>query len=161
VSDGDIFIALGSNLGDRAATLRTALVELAGAGDVQVLRSSSFHETAPVGGPPGQGPYLNAVAELASALAPEALLARLLEIEQRHGRVRSTPNAPRTLDLDLLLYRRQVVCTPALTVPHPRMWSRAFVLAPLEELCGPQRVAELRNWAASVGAPGAGDAVSS
>jgi 2-amino-4-hydroxy-6-hydroxymethyldihydropteridine diphosphokinase len=95
-----------------------------------------LHETEPVGGPDGQGPYLNAVAELDTTLSPEALLAWLHEIEQRHGRVRSERWGPRTLDLDLLLYRDLVIDRPELTVPHPRMWERDFVMTPLREICG-------------------------
>jgi 2-amino-4-hydroxy-6-hydroxymethyldihydropteridine diphosphokinase len=131
---GSIYVALGSNLGDRAATLASALREL----DMQplrVLRSSRVHETEPVGGPPQQGRYLNAVAEIDTPLPPRELLERLHAIERRHGRVRRAPNGPRTLDLDLLLYRDLTIDEPGLCVPHPRMWERAFVLGPLAELC--------------------------
>jgi len=135
VSAGGVFIGLGSNLGDRAAHIYQALHELTERGDIRVLACSPLHETEPVGGPPGQPMYLNAVAELDTALGPRELLARLLEIEQRHGRQRSVPNGPRTLDLDLLLYRDQVVTEPDLIVPHPRMWQREFVMRPLDEIC--------------------------
>lgn len=139
-----MFVALGSNLGDRAATLRGALDTLNATPGVRVLRFSSFHETAPVGGPPGQGPFLNAVAELATAIPPAELLTRLHAIEARFGRERSVANAPRTLDLDLLLYRRERIAGPDLTVPHPRMWQRAFVLTPLGELLSASEIEALR-----------------
>jgi 2-amino-4-hydroxy-6-hydroxymethyldihydropteridine diphosphokinase len=138
---GGIFIALGSNLGDRGRHLREALAELGANGEIRVLACSGFHETQPVGGPPGQPSYLNAAAELATELSPQALLARMLEIERRHGRARTVRNGPRTLDLDLLLYRGQVVEEPGLRVPHPRMWERSFVMQPLSEICPAERLA--------------------
>src|SRR5207253_2077118 len=101
---------------------------------VSAVRCSSFFETEPVGGPPGQPPYLNAAAELVTTLEPDALLALLLEIERRFGRERGEPNAPRTLDLDLLLYDRLVRDGPDPVVPHPRMHERRFVLEPLAEI---------------------------
>ncbi len=137
VTSRGIFIGLGSNLGDRTGHIRDALRDLAEQGDIQVVACSRLHETDPVGGPPGQPQYLNAVAELATALAPRDLLARLLEIERRHGRQRSVPNAPRTLDLDLLLYHDRQIDEPSLHVPHPRMWERPFVMEPLAEVCPP------------------------
>lgn len=132
------YIALGSNLGPRDANLRFALESLAATPGLRVLRVSSFHETAPVGGPPGQGPYLNAAALLETTLSPRQLLERLLATELLAGRTRSVPNAPRTLDLDLLLYADLAVSEPDLHVPHPRMWGRSFVVGPLGELgCSP------------------------
>jgi 2-amino-4-hydroxy-6-hydroxymethyldihydropteridine diphosphokinase len=136
------YVALGSNLGDRETHLRRAMSELAEHGDIRVTRVSSLHETDPVGGPVAQGRYLNAVAELRTSLTPRALLARLLEIEQQHGRVRTERDGPRTLDLDLLLYGDEHIDEPGLTVPHPRMWEREFVMRPLAQLCDP-------NWLAS------------
>jgi len=135
VTSGGIFIGLGSNQCDRDAHIRGALRGLAEAGDIQVVACSRLHETDPVGGPPGQPRYLNAVAELATELSPQELLARMLEIERRHGRQRTVPNAPRTLDLDLLLYRDLEIDEPGLHVPHPRMWDRPFVMEPLAEIC--------------------------
>jgi 2-amino-4-hydroxy-6-hydroxymethyldihydropteridine diphosphokinase len=129
-----IYIALGANLGDRAATMASALRDLAADGAVRVLRVSSLHETAPVGGPSDQPRYLNAVAEIDTSLSPEELLQRLLTIERLHGRERGVPNGPRTLDLDLLVYRDVRRNSAALTLPHPRMWGREFVLRPLAEL---------------------------
>lgn len=138
--EGRVFIALGSNLGDRERHIREALAELEQHGSVRLVRCSSLHETEPEGGPPGQGPYLNAVAELETSLPPHALLELMRQIEQRHGRVRSVPNAARTLDLDLLLYGALVIRDERLSLPHPRMWQRAFVLAPLAELCDVERL---------------------
>ncbi|MBU0637535.1 MAG: 2-amino-4-hydroxy-6-hydroxymethyldihydropteridine diphosphokinase [Planctomycetes bacterium] len=137
MGNGHIYVALGSNQGPRAEHLRSALHELEERGDIRVLRCSSLHETAPVGGPAGQRDYLNAVAELQTALSPRDLLARLQQIEQRHGRRRTVRNGPRTLDLDLLLYDDEVIDEPDLTVPHPRMWTRSFVMEPLREVCEP------------------------
>lgn len=130
------YIALGSNLGPRDANLRFALEALAATPGLLILRVSSFHETAPIGGPPGQGPYLNAAALLETTLSPRQLLERLLATELLAGRTRSVPNAPRTLDLDLLLYADLAISEPDLHVPHPRMWGRSFVVGPLIELVG-------------------------
>lgn len=145
VVDGGIFIGLGSNLGDREGHIYEALRELGAAGDMRVVACSRLHETAAVGGPPDQPLFLNAAAELATALAPPELLARMLDIERRHGRERVVLHGPRTLDLDLLLYRDHVIDTPDLRVPHPRMWQRAFVLLPLAEICDPQHLAAARR----------------
>lgn len=135
------YVALGSNLGDRAALLEAAVSALDSTAGVRVLRRSRWLETAPVGGPPGQPRFLNGVVELDSELDPEALLAELLAIEHRHGRVRTVPNGPRTLDLDLLLFGARRVRSERLEVPHPRMEEREFVLAPLAELAPELRLA--------------------
>lgn len=128
------YIALGSNLGDRRAFLERAAAALRQHGAVSRLRMSSIYQTAPVGGPVGQGPYLNAVAEIATTLPAEALLALLHAIEVDCGRVRNVPYGPRTLDLDLLLYGDAIRSDSLLTLPHPRMQQRLFVLAPLAEI---------------------------
>lgn len=128
------FIALGSNLGDRAATLHSAIRELNATAGIRVVRVSTFHDTEPVGGPANQGRYLNAVAKIETKLDPSPLLAALLEIEQRHGRVRTEKNSPRTLDLDILLYDNLVTTAGDPVIPHPRMHERRFVLAPLVEI---------------------------
>jgi 2-amino-4-hydroxy-6-hydroxymethyldihydropteridine diphosphokinase len=128
------YIGLGSNLGDREATLRAALRDLDARGDVKVVRRSHLHETEPVGGPP-QGAFINAVAELATPLSPKELLQVLHEVEDEFGRERTVRWGPRTLDLDLLLYGDRIIDMPALHVPHPRMHERRFVLEPLCELC--------------------------
>jgi 2-amino-4-hydroxy-6-hydroxymethyldihydropteridine diphosphokinase len=128
------YIALGSNLGDRQQNLDGALQALQHAPGVVVTRVSSYHETLPVGGPPGQPNYLNAAGEVQTDLGPEALLRTLLEIEQRFGRVRTERFGPRTLDLDLLFYGDLVRQGADLTLPHPRLHERSFVLAPLVEI---------------------------
>src|SRR5262249_19825380 len=128
------YIALGSNLGDRAATLLAAVRELNATPGVRVTRLSTFHDTEPVGGPPGQPRFLNAAAELATSLAPDALLHVLLAVEQKFGRERREKDGPRTLDLDLLLYDDLVRPGPDPVVPHPRLHQRRFVLAPLAEV---------------------------
>lgn len=128
------YVALGSNLGDRAAHLARAVEALRSAPGAALTGLSSVYETEPVGGR-RQGDYLNAVLALETTLTPQALLDLLLAVEARQGRVRSgVRNAARTLDLDLLLYGDQQVDTPGLVVPHPRLHERAFVLAPLAEL---------------------------
>ncbi len=124
------YIGLGSNLGDREATLRLALRELGDREGIEVARVSPFIETEPVGGPP-QGPFLNAAAELRTDLSPGGLLAALQGVEDRFGRERAVRWGPRTLDLDLLLYDGEIVREPALQVPHPLMHARRFVLEPL------------------------------
>ena len=126
-----IAIALGSNLGDRERSLREALRELASSiGD---LRVSSFRETDPVG-VGAQPRFVNAAAIGRATLSARALLTRLLDVEQRFGRERPYPGAPRTLDLDLILYGDHIIDEPELTVPHPRFRERLFVLDPLAEI---------------------------
>jgi len=125
-------LALGSNQGDRAGYLLSGLSALSRA-DVRPLRLSRVYETDPLG-PPGQGRYLNQVALVETGLEPEALLRLLLSVEKAHGRVRAERYGPRTLDLDLLDYEGRVLDLPGLTLPHPRMHARAFVLVPLLEV---------------------------
>lgn len=133
------FVGLGSNLGDRLHHLARARRALDEGPEIAVVAASRIYESAPVGGPP-QGEYLNAVLALDTRLQPRALLERLLAIEVREGRRRDgTRNAPRTLDLDLLLYEDRIVDEPDLRVPHPRLHERAFALLPLAELA-PERV---------------------
>ena len=126
------YIGLGSNLGDREGSLRAALARLAELGEV---RASSFRETDPVG-VTDQPRFLNAAAELSTDLTARDLLDALLAIERDLGRDRSREErwGPRTLDLDLLLYGTDVIDEPGLTVPHPRLAERLFVLEPLDEL---------------------------
>lgn len=125
-----VLIALGSNLGDRALFLRRAIYELRRV--IHVVRVSSFIETDPVEAPPPK--YLNAVVAGYTDLSPAALLDALHAIEARLGRRRSTRNAPRTIDLDLILHSANRVRTRTLTVPHPRYREREFVLEPMRQL---------------------------
>ncbi len=124
-------IAAGSNLGGRSGHLNAAIDGLNAIGDVVAI--SSVYETAPIGGPE-QGPYLNAVVLIDTARTPIGLLRELLLIERARGRVRHERWGPRTLDLDLILFDRLAVDEPGLTVPHPRMLERRFVLEPLLEV---------------------------
>ena len=128
------YVGLGANLGDRERTLLAAVTALAAGGGVEVVAVSTFRETEPVG--VGAQPlYLNGAAELETTLTAHELLDRLLAVEQRFGRVRVPgEHAPRTLDLDLLLYGDEVVDECGVTVPHPRLHERRFVLEPLAEL---------------------------
>lgn len=127
-------IALGSNLGDRAANLERGVEGLRDASGVRVCTVSPVYETEPVGGPP-QGPYLNGAVALETTLSPESLLELLQALEARAGRSRGRErDAPRTLDMDLLLYGQEKRDSPDLVVPHPRMHERAFVLVPLADI---------------------------
>ena len=128
-----VFIGIGANLNDPESGVRHAICALGQIPDTRLIASSSLYRTAPVGCL-DQPDFVNAVAELETLLAPPELLTRLFSIEQRFGRKRSTRNAPRTLDLDLLLYGEREIRTETLTVPHPRMTERAFVLVPLAEI---------------------------
>ena len=127
-----IYIALGSNVGDRAAMLARAIEEMKRAG-LRVLRRSSLYETEPVGGPP-QPWFLNAVVEAETELTLQRVLHALQEIERAMGRQRSVACGPRTLDLDILFDGESVIRSGELDVPHPRLAQRRFVLAPLAEL---------------------------
>ena len=127
-----VVIALGSNLGNRALTLRRAVYELGRV--MSLVRVSSIHETKPVSAPDGSPDFLNMVVAGHTRLSPEDLLAKLQMIECRLGRRRSVKNAPRTIDLDLILYGAHRVRTRELTVPHPRYLQRSFVMDPLREL---------------------------
>jgi 2-amino-4-hydroxy-6-hydroxymethyldihydropteridine diphosphokinase len=126
------FVGLGSNLGDRRAFLVAAIDALRAGGDVVAV--SPLYETEPVGGPAGQGPYLNVVVELWTEDTPRQLLERCLALEAAAGRVRAERWGPRTLDADVLLVEGSAVDEPDLTVPHPRLWERRFVVQPLADL---------------------------
>lgn len=128
------YIAMGANLADRRAHILSALNLLREAPGVRDLRSSNLHETKAVGGPPGQPPYLNGAARLDTTLGPAPLLDLLLTVERQLGRQRGERWGPRLIDLDLLLYDDRVIRLPGLTVPHPRMHERRFVLQPLAEI---------------------------
>ncbi len=127
-----VFVGLGANLGDARASLERALAELAALPATKVVAVSSFYRSAPVD---ASGPdFVNAVAELRTALPPQSLLQALHAIEIAHGRERAFRNAPRTLDLDLLFYGTRIVDEAGLQLPHPRLHRRAFTLLPLLEL---------------------------
>ncbi|HEY6120796.1 MAG TPA: 2-amino-4-hydroxy-6-hydroxymethyldihydropteridine diphosphokinase [Pyrinomonadaceae bacterium] len=130
----NIYIGLGSNLGDRAGNLLLAVRGILNAG-LEMSRCSAIYETEPVGEDP-QPPFLNMVVEVSGTSAPAAdkLLARLLRVEYALGRIRSARMGPRTIDLDLLLYKNETSDTEFLTLPHPRLHQRRFVLVPLAEI---------------------------
>jgi len=125
------YIALGSNLGDRWGTVQAAIRRLRAEPGLRLVAASPVYESAPRNCPQGSGDFLNAVVAVETDRAPQSLLRLLHHIEHRFGRVRTETNAPRTLDLDLLLYGNEIINTPELTVPHPRMHERDFVLTPL------------------------------
>lgn len=126
------YLGLGANLGDAVATLRRAVQQLASCPGVTVTAQSSYYRTAPID---SSGPdYTNAVVAVHTTLTAPALLTCLQAIEAAAGRERPYRNAPRTLDLDILLYGEAKIFSPALEIPHPRMWQRAFVLLPLAEI---------------------------
>jgi 2-amino-4-hydroxy-6-hydroxymethyldihydropteridine diphosphokinase len=127
------FIAIGSNLSTPASQVIRAFQAIEKLPKTKLVKQSSLYKTAPVGYD-NQPDFINAVAEVDTALAPQELMSELLLIEQTFGRERPFPNAPRILDLDLLLYDDLVLHTEMLTLPHPRMHTRAFVLLPLAEI---------------------------
>jgi 2-amino-4-hydroxy-6-hydroxymethyldihydropteridine diphosphokinase len=129
-----VYLGLGSNLGDRRANLERAVVALRSHPEIRSVLVSTFIETAPVGGPEGQGPYLNGAARIETDLEPPALLATLKEIERALGRREGPRWGPRPIDLDILLYDQRVLETPDLVIPHARFRERAFVLKPLAEI---------------------------
>ena len=127
------FIALGSNLDNPGRHIEAGFRELAALPQTRVIRKSSLYRSAPVGYL-DQPDFVNAVAQIETGLGPRELLEALLDIEHRQGRVRDFPNAPRTLDLDIALYGGLVLQEDGLTIPHPRMHERAFVVVPLAEI---------------------------
>jgi len=128
------YVALGANLGNREDNIHAALAKLERTPGVHVTKASKLFEFPAVGGPPDSPPFLNAAAELTCALDAPDLLQRLLEIERELGRVRREKWGPRPIDLDLLLFGELVQHTPGLTVPHPLMHERRFVLDPLVQI---------------------------
>ncbi len=133
------YVALGANLADPVEQVRAALVALTQLPESRLLRASSLYRTAPVG-IHGQPDFINAVAALETTLSPQALLSALFAVEAQFGRRRDFHHAPRTLDLDLLLFDEQVINSPQLQLPHPRMHLRAFVMAPLVEIAPDCRI---------------------
>lgn len=128
------YLGLGSNLGNRLAFLRGGRDGLLNRFDIALLRASGVYETVAVGGPADSPPFLNAVLEIETPLSARELLAACLAVEEEFGRTRPSEWAPRTLDIDLLLYGDAVVDEADLHIPHPRLHERSFVLAPLSEL---------------------------
>jgi len=129
-----ILIALGANLGDRGAVLTKAVEQLAADPDFTLVAQSELLVTKPVGGPSGQPDYLNSAARFSTSLAPDQVHRKLIEVEQTHGRVRIQRWGARKLDLDLLLYGQQIIETSQLTIPHPRMSFRRFVMQPAAQV---------------------------
>ena len=126
------YIGLGANLGQASRAVQNAMQDIADLADVQLMQHSALYCSAPVD---STGPdYVNAVVEVQTQLSAPELLAQLQNLEAEAGRARPYRNAPRTLDLDLLLYGHASIASAALTVPHPRMWERAFVLLPLAQI---------------------------
>ncbi|MCS7020761.1 MAG: 2-amino-4-hydroxy-6-hydroxymethyldihydropteridine diphosphokinase [Gemmataceae bacterium] len=131
-----VAVALGSNLGDREDYLQTALRRLRAEPGLRLVACSPIYETTPIDCPPDSANFLNAVALIETELPPHEVLCRLLAIERRLGRVRDQRHAPRTIDLDLLFYDQLILSTPELTLPHPRLAERPFVLIPLADIAG-------------------------
>ncbi|WP_254508354.1 2-amino-4-hydroxy-6-hydroxymethyldihydropteridine diphosphokinase [Anatilimnocola floriformis] len=138
-------LSLGSNLGDRGAHLQAALRSLSSLPQTVLLAQSSFRDTKPVGGPAAQDPFLNAAALIETSLSAQQLLAELQRIENELGRVRTERWGPRTIDLDLLLYDKLELESPELTLPHPRMSFRRFVLEPANEIAA-EMVYPINGW---------------
>lgn len=134
-----VYVGVGGNVGDVRAAIAAAERAVGGLPGVVVVGRSSLYETAPVGPVTDQPPFLNACFALRCTGTPRELLEGLLEVERALGRdrTRETPGGPRRMDLDLLLWGTSIVEEPGLSVPHPRLWNRAFVLVPLVELAGP------------------------
>ncbi len=126
------FIGVGSNLGDREASIKKA-VSLLRKAKIKIIKKSSLTETRPIGGPK-QGKFLNGAIEVETGLGPFKLLKSLKTIEKKLGRTRAAKNSPRIIDLDILFYGDEVIRTSRLTIPHPRMRQRSFVIRPLKEI---------------------------
>ncbi|MBT4027812.1 MAG: 2-amino-4-hydroxy-6-hydroxymethyldihydropteridine diphosphokinase [Planctomycetes bacterium] len=130
----DLFLGLGSNLGDRAAYISLAWQGFSAIPGVQAIALSTVLDTAPVGGPVGQPRFLNAVAHFQTSLSAATLLAHALRIEADHGRERAVLQGPRTIDIDILILGDETHDLPHLVIPHPRMHLRDFVMKPLAEI---------------------------
>lgn len=151
-----VFVALGANIGEPQRQVEAGFDALAALAGTRLVRRSSLYRSAPVGYL-DQPDFINAVAAIDTSLAPRALLDALLVIERLHGRVRDFANAPRTLDLDIVLYGGRLIQEPGLTVPHARMAERAFVMLPLAEIAPDVQVPGLglvRELAARLGSAG-------
>lgn len=128
------YLGIGSNLGDRRINIKSAVEKIGKLKEAQVIKLSKIIETAPVGGPPGQGKFLNAVLKIRTSLSPLALLKKLKQIEKSLGRKKTVRFGPRTIDLDILFFDERIINTKNLKVPHPRISEREFVLRPLLEI---------------------------
>lgn len=128
------YIGLGSNLGDRRRNIRLAIDKIRSMPDTALIKKSRIIETKPVGGPSGQGKFLNSALRIKTCLAPSALLKHLKRIERELGRVKTVRHGPRVIDLDILLYGEKIVNRKDLKIPHPAMFEREFVLRPLSEI---------------------------
>ncbi len=129
-----VYLGLGSNLGDREQNLRKALSVLDETDGITVRSASSCYETEPVGSVTGQDDFYNAVAEIETALSPQELLTRIKSVERELGRLSGERWGPRVIDIDILLWNNNILHQEGLTVPHPEMTARAFVLTPLAEI---------------------------
>lgn len=128
------YLGLGSNLEDRHINIKSAVKKISGLKETQAIKLSKIIETEPVGGPPGQRKFLNAVLKIRTNLSPETLLKELKKMEKSLGRRKCVRFGPRTIDLDILFFGGKVINTKSLKVPHPRMFEREFVLRPLLEV---------------------------
>jgi len=143
----EVYVALGANVGDAGRNLMNAIVEISVPGSgIESIHVSGFHTTAPVGGPPGQNPYVNAVVRFSTRLGPEALLDRLKELERHAGRSSGPTWGSRPLDLDILAFDRLRTKSTQLVVPHPRMTVRRFVLEPLQDVAPAHWVHPQLGW---------------
>jgi len=128
------YLGLGSNLGNRMAFLRSGRDTLVDQSGIVLIRAAGVYETKAVGGPPESPLFLNTALQIETSLDPPQLLATCMAVEDEFGRSRPVRWSPRTLDIDILFYADQVICEESLTIPHPRLQERAFVLAPLREI---------------------------
>ncbi len=128
------FIGIGSNLGNRRKNIASAIKKIKALADTKAIRMSKIRETNPAGGPKGQGKFLNAVLKIKTAISTDQLLKKLKKIEREIGRKKTVRWGPRVIDLDILLYAEKVIKRKDLTIPHPRLFQRDFVLKPLLEV---------------------------
>ncbi len=128
------YLGIGSNLGNRRKNIISAIKKIEALEGTQVIRASRLMETDPVGGPAGQGKFLNGALKLRTSLSPLLLLKKIKEIEREIGRTKGVRNGPRVIDLDILLYADRIINTKKLVIPHPRMFGRDFVMKPLSQI---------------------------
>lgn len=133
MEDNIVYLGLGSNIGNRSQNLTTALTELTQFGTI--LKKSQIYETEPIGYK-NQEDFLNMAIEISTILSPIELIVRLEEIEHKMGRIKEIPDGPRIIDLDILLFGNEIIDTPSLKIPHPKLQKRKFVLQPLSEIAG-------------------------